>query len=115
MATDAWSQIRARLAALFGRGDSTRTSQEVARLESDREALLASKTSGPSVSGRIQGRLEMMMEQDPTVKAEVESLIAFARATVPQISVTQTANDNKSSTVIQAGGDIAGGINTRPL
>jgi hypothetical protein len=76
MTTAAWASIRERFAHLFGRGDPDATARAGASLDEARAAAEAGDAG--AVTGRWQGRLELLLEQHPELAAELTALVAEA-------------------------------------
>lgn len=86
MVTDGWEGVRARVARLFGRGDSAQA-EAAGRLEQSRAALAG--LSGADLD-RVRAEQELMwrtrlgdlLEQDPSVEPELRAVVAQVQAQV---------------------------------
>lgn len=107
MATEAWTQARSRLAALFGRGRDTEEVSaeleeirvEVVRADGD-AALVGDQTA------ELRNRLRRLLRQDPRAAAELAALLReFTPRQQPGVTVNnQTINSGTfNESVIQAG------------
>ena len=90
MVTDAWNTARAGIARLFGQGDSKRQERIDARLNEDAIALERSEgDKRDSVRNRLlaawQARLVDLLEEQPEVASELQSLIQKLRAELPAV------------------------------
>ncbi|KOV30784.1 hypothetical protein ADK60_16110 [Streptomyces sp. XY431] len=107
MATEAWTQARSRLAALFGRG---RDAEEVsAELEEIRVEVVRADGDAELVgdqAAELRNRLRRLLRQDPRAAAELEALLReFTPRQQSGGSVyNQTVNHGTiTESVIQAG------------
>jgi hypothetical protein len=116
MVTDAWKQVRDRVASLLGRGNRSAEQAEVAALEDFREAI---ESARPEVlaevtreqQAELRGMLRVRLRSDPALAAEFASVINEVRRLLPEAetrvtSVRQTAHADRGSTVNQAGRDV---------
>ncbi|MCM2391874.1 hypothetical protein [Streptomyces albipurpureus] len=124
--TDVWTAFRARVARLFGRGDTARESAELERLDRTHDALAPGGPGEGAVRDRMvqegvwQARFETLLEDlDDTdrerVAGELQALIVLA-ASVPGGVVAAgtgkaTARDGGTATtgIHQTGGSSGGG------
>jgi len=115
MATDAWELVRDRTASLFARGDAQARQREVERLDHDKNGVISAELVPDTVAGRLQGRLELLMDEDPRIVGKVRLFAEEIRRSTEAAgtAVVQNANNNKRSTVYQAGRDIVGGLGDR--
>ncbi|WP_322936389.1 hypothetical protein [Actinacidiphila alni] len=78
MASDAWTQVRDRVAAFFGRGETTAATAELQRSQDD---LLAARAEGDeaAASGDIEAawrsRLRSVLRADPAAADELRRLL----------------------------------------
>ncbi|MFD9064077.1 hypothetical protein ACFVZ3_21435 [Kitasatospora purpeofusca] len=107
MATEAWTQARSRLAALFGRG---RNAEEVsAELEEIRVEVVRADGDAELVgdqAAELRNRLRRLLREDPRAAEELESLLReFApRAQQPGTTVhNEIHNGTFNESVFQAG------------
>ncbi|WP_223187843.1 hypothetical protein [Streptomyces sp. CBMA29] len=79
MASDAWTQVRDRVAAFFGRAGSTDVAAEELRLS--QEDLLAARTEGDEeavaedIAAVWRARLRRVLRTDPTAADELRRLL----------------------------------------
>lgn len=116
MATDAWAQIRERVAKLFGRGDHAAEEAELAVLDEFRDAIESVPPESRAEVMReqqaeLRGMLRARLRSDPVLAAEFASVVAEVRAVLPEQAsgvavLHQTARADRGSTVIQAGRDV---------
>ncbi|KJY33524.1 hypothetical protein [Streptomyces sp. NRRL S-495] len=106
MATEAWTQARSRLAALFGRG---RDAEEVsAELEEIRVEVVRADGDAELVgdqTAELRNRLRRLLRQDPRAAAELEALLReFAPRQRPGATVhNEIHNGTFNESVVQAG------------
>nr|BEK64836.1 hypothetical protein KPHV_20630 [Kitasatospora purpeofusca] len=107
MATEAWTQARSRLAALFGR---SRNAEEVsAELEEIRVEVVRADGDAELVgdqAAELRNRLRRLLREDPRAAEELESLLReFApRAQQPGTTVhNEISHGTIHGSVIQAG------------
>jgi hypothetical protein len=118
MVTDAWAQVRDRVAKLLGRGDHAAEQADVAALEEFRDAIECAR---PEVlaevmreqQAELRGMLRVRLGSDPLLAEEFASAVAEVRAILAQqespiTAVRQTARADRGSTVTQAGRDVRG-------
>ncbi|MCG6492789.1 hypothetical protein [Kitasatospora sp. A2-31] len=95
MATDAWTQVRTRLAALFGRG---RNAEEVsAELEEIRVEVVRAGDDAEVIedsTAEVRGRIRRLVRQDPAAAAELHAILTEFGHHLPQqhIVVHNTVN-----------------------
>ncbi|MFJ3787517.1 hypothetical protein [Kitasatospora sp. NPDC090091] len=115
MATDAWTQVRARLAALFARG---RGAEEVsAELEEIRvEVMRADHDAGlvEDSTAEVRGRIRRLVRQDPAAAAELQEILDEFKHHLPQRTTVLTNNIHGgtfgSGIVIQAHTSTVNGV-----
>ncbi|MFJ4797763.1 hypothetical protein [Kitasatospora purpeofusca] len=108
MATEAWTQARSRLAALFGRG---RNAEEVsAELEEIRVEVVRADGDAELVgdqAAELRNRLRRLLREDPRAAEELESLLREFAPRAQQPGTTayyQTINNGTfNESVVQAG------------
>ncbi|WP_395296885.1 hypothetical protein ACF9IK_28145 [Kitasatospora hibisci] len=85
MATDAWTQVRTRLAALFGRGRNT---EEVsAELEEIRVEVVRAGDDAELIedsTAEVRGRIRRLVRQDPATAAELQAILDEFRPHLPE-------------------------------
>jgi Spy/CpxP family protein refolding chaperone len=117
MATETWTQLRARLGQLFGRGDDAQRQQALDELDETSTALAAAPTDEDARDAQVELRalLRTRLRADPELAAQFAALVeeVAARVGAPtQATVTQRASADRGGTVIQAGRDAT--IGRRP-
>ncbi|WP_328957596.1 hypothetical protein [Kitasatospora purpeofusca] len=107
MATEAWTQLRSRLAGLLGRG---RDAEEVsAELEEIRVEVVRADGDAELVgdqAAELRNRLRRLLRQDPRAAAELDALLReFTPRQQPGVTVyNQTiSNGTFNESVVQAG------------
>ncbi|MXG28606.1 hypothetical protein [Streptomyces sp. YIM 132580] len=114
MATEAWSQVRGRLARFLARGDDSGAVD--AELEESREELVAARRSGDEesaedIAAAWRVRLRRALRDNPEAAGELRDLLdelAPHQATGPTVTVNNSTNGGTYyGQVIQAH-DIAG-------
>ncbi|MFB8243053.1 hypothetical protein ACFC58_41600 [Kitasatospora purpeofusca] len=106
MATEAWTQARSRLAALFGRG---RDAEEVsAELEEIRVEVVRADGDAELVgdqAAELRNRLRRLLRQDPQAAAELAALLReFTPRQQPGTTVHNEMNHGTiHGSVVQAG------------
>jgi len=86
--TDAWEAARHKFAQLLGRGDGDRTRLAESRLDQTRQRLEG--VTGQEL-GRVQAelgrawqvRLEDLLEEDPSIEADLRAVVEEIRAALP--------------------------------
>jgi hypothetical protein len=116
MVTDAWTQVRDRVAKLLGRGSRAAEQAEVAALDDVRDAIESARPDSLAEVMRdqqaeLRGMLRVRLRSDPALAAEFASMLAEVRRLLPQeearvTTVRQTARADRGSTVNQAGRDV---------
>ncbi|MFE9692419.1 hypothetical protein [Micromonospora sp. NPDC005806] len=111
MATETWTQVRARIGRLFGRGDEQLQQQALDDLDETRAALKAAAGDEDARDSQVELRalLKARLRADPELAAQFAVLVEEVAAEVaaaPQVStVTQRARADHGGMVIQAGRD----------
>jgi hypothetical protein len=111
MATETWTQLRARLGRLLGRGDDHRQQQALDELDEARAALDAASNDEAARDAQVELRalLKARLRADPELAVQFAALVEEVAAQVgaaPQTTtVTQWARADRGGTVIQAGRD----------
>ncbi|WP_018351900.1 hypothetical protein [Longispora albida] len=111
MATDAWGQVRSRLAVLLGGGDAQREQENVLQLEESRATLVSSAGKREVVEAELRGQFRDRLRSDPVFAAEFAVLAEEIRRTTPDAAVRpvyQHGVASRGGTVIQAGRDVNG-------
>jgi hypothetical protein len=91
--TDAWTVAKKSVARLFGRGDVDRENAVERRLDqTQRELESATGQARDEITGRLvtawQVRLADLLEEQPQVAGELETLVEQLQASLPPGSVT---------------------------
>lgn len=102
-----WLMKRNRMAEILGGGDPARTEQAAWQLDADRDCVRRDRTSRATVEGRWQGRLETLLETNPSLASELRSLINGMVRELPSSAATveQHVQAQGTSTVTQIGRD----------
>ncbi|WP_406196700.1 hypothetical protein OH807_10325 [Kitasatospora sp. NBC_01560] len=105
MATEAWTQVRSRLAVLFGRGRDTE--QVAAELEGIRVEVVRADGDAEPVgdhTAELRGRIRRLVRQDPGAAAELQAILAEFGPQQPagaQVSITtNTFSDGTASGIL---------------
>jgi hypothetical protein len=116
MVTDAWTQVRNRVARLLGHGNHTAEQAEEAVLEEFRIAIESAQPESLAEVMReqqaeLRGMLRVRLRSDPALAAEFASMLAEVRSLLPEqearnTAVRQVARADRGSTVNQAGRDV---------
>jgi hypothetical protein len=112
MVTDAWTQVRDRVAKLLGRGSRVAEQAEVAALDDFRDAIESARPDSLAEVMRdqqaeLRGMLRVRLRSDPALAAEFASMLVEVRRLLPRVTaVRQTARADRGSTVNQAGRDV---------
>lgn len=112
--TDAWEDVRHKVARIFGRGEPD--SQIEKKLESTRAALVAAKSPGDAEKARADqaaswtARLRVLLEDHPDALSELEALVNQINASAPVASVRAVAAGRDMNVVADRGGVAAGVI-----
>ncbi|MEU1036616.1 hypothetical protein ABZ402_50130 [Streptomyces mirabilis] len=111
--TDAWEELRSRLARWFGRGDAARERSELERLDRSAAELEAAGTDaadqvrtrqGAVWQARIETLLEDLDEQQLTeAAAELQRLLGQAAPQPPGVGGLVSGNRFHGPTAVQAG------------
>jgi hypothetical protein len=117
MMTDAWIQVRTRLAGMLSSGIPEREREEVDDLEGLRRSLLTADESAQAAIARdveteLRGQLKIHLRRDEHIAAQFAAFVAEVSEAVGGRSsarVSLWGNADRGSTVIQAGRDIIGG------
>ncbi|MEV6975637.1 hypothetical protein [Kitasatospora sp. NPDC093806] len=118
MATEAWTQARSRLAALFGRGRDTE--EVTAELEEIRVEVVRAGDDSELVddcTGELRNRIRRLLREDPQAADLLRTVLAEFATAQPQPGITvyqstNTLSGGSHGTVIQAGfvnGPLPGG------
>lgn len=116
MVTDAWTQVRSRVARLLGHGNHAAEQAEEAALEDFRIAIESAHPESLAEVMReqqaeLRGMLRARLRSDPALAAEFASMLAEVRSLLPEqearvTAVRQVARADRGSTVNQAGRDV---------
>ncbi|MFC5830027.1 hypothetical protein [Nonomuraea insulae] len=118
MATDAWEQVRARVAALWGRFGPDQEKTVEVELTEVRDQVLAARRdhdaeTEQALAGEWRVRLARLLKQDPQLAVELRSVLdevlapavpAADRDRIKSIVMNATAHDE--SRIYQSGGDM---------
>jgi lipase chaperone LimK len=116
LTTDAWTQVKKEIAALWRRFRSAHAAAVEADLNAAREeALAAAEIGNETVVGALtaewEARLRRLLAADPAAVAEIARVITVLKqdtanpAQYENVTITQKADASDCSTVIQIGGD----------
>jgi hypothetical protein len=116
--TDVWESVRERFARLFGRGDAHKTRVVEGWLAQTREQLT---TAGPvtveqvkrTAAERWAGRFADLLDEKPSIEAELRALVEEANAQLHAASVSATGHSVASGRdvlITASGGSIAAGV-----
>ncbi|MYS85543.1 hypothetical protein GTZ85_36380 [Streptomyces sp. SID5474] len=88
MVSESWAQARARIAALFGRGDPAQGSAVERELESSQRELSVAREAGDDlviadVEAEWRTRLRRLLRADPVAAAELRALLDELAPLVP--------------------------------
>ncbi|MFE9820345.1 hypothetical protein [Streptomyces sp. NBC_00236] len=75
MVTESWPVLRDRLARLMSRRAEDREAQMTSALEDTRHVVLSGSSSSEVAAIRWQGRLEALIEDDPSAVEELQSIV----------------------------------------
>jgi hypothetical protein len=86
--TDVWDAVRGRFARLLGRGDARKTQVAEQWLAQTRQQLAAAAGSGleqdqEAAAERWAGRFADLLDEDPSVEAELRGLVEEVAAQLP--------------------------------
>jgi hypothetical protein len=111
MATDAWTQVRVRVARLLGRGDAERERAALDELDETYAALEVAIGDDESrdVQVELRALLRARLRSDQELAVQFLALIEDVREQLGQstqpVVLTQRAAANQGGTVIQSGRD----------
>jgi hypothetical protein len=117
MATDAWQQVHSALVALWRRVHPETADSMATELQATRVQVVAARRSGNedlarTLSGTWSVHLQQLLDEDPTLLAELQLAIIGHMTAVPTPgtqaevrSVSQKATARSSSKIIQVGGN----------
>ncbi|MEV4876811.1 hypothetical protein [Streptomyces cyaneofuscatus] len=114
MATEAWSQVRGRLARFLARGEDSEAVD--AELEESREDLVAARRSGDEdsaedIAAAWRVRLRRALRDNPEAAGELRDLLdelAPHQASGPTVTVTNNTNGGTYYSQVIQGHDISG-------
>jgi hypothetical protein len=103
--SDVWESARHKFARLLGRGDPKKTEVAERWLEQTREQLTAAagteiESARASQAQRWQGRFADLLDEDPSIDAELRALVKEIQAELPA-GVVSAADHS-----VAAGGDV---------
>ncbi|MEU7347305.1 hypothetical protein ABZ778_26030 [Streptomyces bacillaris] len=117
MATEAWNQVRGRVARFLARGEDGEDSEAVdAELEESRVALLAARRSGDEdgpadVTAEWRIRLRRALRDDPEAARELRELLDELephQPSAPTVTVNNSTNGGTYYSQVIQGHDISG-------
>ncbi|WP_146074829.1 hypothetical protein [Micromonospora chalcea] len=114
MTTDAWGQVRLRLARLLAGGDDQRQHEAAADLSQARERLIGlddDERTAAGVEAELRGQLRERLRSDPNFAAEFAVLVEEIGRHIPAAApstINQRGVASRGGTVIQAGRDVNG-------
>jgi hypothetical protein len=116
--TDVWEAARGRLARLLGRGDGRRTQVAEQWLAQTHEQLAAAaggelERARETAAERWAGRFADLLDEDPSVEAELRALVDEVAARLPTGAVSAADHSvaaGRDVNVTASGGGIAAGV-----
>jgi hypothetical protein len=117
--TDAWEMVRGRFARLLGRGDARKAEAAERWLSQSREQLIAAapgtdlEHAREAAAQRWAGRFADLLDEDPTVEAELRALVEEVTGQLPAEAVSAAGYSlaaGRDLTVTASGGGIAAGV-----
>jgi hypothetical protein len=115
--TDAWEAARGRFARLLGRGDARKTEVAERRLTQTREQLTAAGSNveqlQEAAAERWAERFSDLLDDDPSLEAELRVLVEEVAAQLPAGAVSATGHSvaaGRDVTITASSGGIAAGV-----
>jgi hypothetical protein len=115
--TDAWEAARGRFARLLGRGDARKTEVAERRLTQTREQLTAVGSNveqlQEAAAERWAERFSDLLDDDPSLEAELRVLVEEVAAQLPAGAVSATGHSvaaGRDVTITASSGGIAAGV-----
>jgi hypothetical protein len=117
--TDVWEEVRGRFARLLGRGDARRTHAAEQWLAQTREQLTAAARGsglervGEAQAERWAGRFADLLDEDPSVEAELRALAEEVTAQMPAGAVSAADHSlaaGRDVNITASGGGTAAGV-----
>lgn len=116
--TDVWEAVRDRFARLLGRGDARKTQVAEQWLAQTRQQLAAAAGSGLEQTREAQaerwaGRFADLLDEDPSVEAELRTLVEEVAAQLPAGAVSAADHSvaaGRDVTITASGGGTAAGV-----
>jgi hypothetical protein len=130
--TDVWESARRKIAGLFGRGDARKTEVAERWLTGTHEQLMAVQggelePAQAAQAQRWEGRFADLLDEDPSVEADLRALVEEIRAQLPAGAVSAGDHSLAAGGDVNVGGDVnfadrggviardvQGGISTNP-
>jgi hypothetical protein len=116
--TDAWEAIRGRFARLVGRGDDRKAEVAERWLAQTREQLTAAAPGAElgqareAAANRWAARFEDLLDEDPSLEAELRALVEEVAAGLPvgAVSAGHSVAAGRDVTIAAFGGSVAAGV-----
>ncbi len=116
--TDVWEAVRDRFSRLLGRGDARRTQVAEQWLAQTRQQLTAATGSGLEQAREAQaqrwtGRFADLLDEDPSVSAELRALVEEVAAQLPAAAVSAADHSvaaGRDVNITASGGGTAAGV-----
>ena len=115
--TDAWEAARGRFVRLLGRGDARKTEVAERRLTQTREQLTAVGSNveqlQEAAAERWAERFSDLLDDDPSLEAELRVLVEEVAAQLPAGAVSATGHSvaaGRDVTITASSGGIAAGV-----
>jgi hypothetical protein len=114
---DTWESARHKFARLLGRGDARRTQVAEQWLGQTREQLATAGSGLEEAQGataqRWAGRFADLLDEDPSVEAELRALVEEVAARLPAVKVSAADHAvaaGRDVTITASGGGTAAGV-----
>ena len=116
--TDLWESVRGRIARLLGHGDARKTEAAERWLAQAREQLTAAQPgtdleqAREAVAERWAGRFSDLLDEDPSLEAELRALVEEVAAQLPAGAVSAAGHSvaaGRDVVITASGGGIAAG------
>jgi hypothetical protein len=116
--TDVWEAVRGRFARLLGRGDARKTQVAEQWLAQTRQQLAGAAGSGLEQAREAQaerwaGRFADLLDEDPSVEAELRALVEEVAARLPAGAVSAADHSvaaGRDVSITASGGGTAAGV-----